>query len=195
MTTAPPILDPRHPPALLALAYARPGDRPLWSSYFAFEARLAEVGQRASQPLMAQLRLAWWRDRLKTPASQWPMGEPLLAALVPWDPERDALMALVDGWEAVLVGEDDGELLTEARVSAMLALGRLLGVAGEGEIERAARNWLCPEATASRTALPRAMRPLGVLGALARREVRRKDGTASRLGEAARLLRLALTGR
>lgn len=195
MRSALPILDPLRPPARLALAYARAQDRPLWSAYFALEARLAETGARTSQPMMAQLRLAWWRDRLKSPANDWPQGEPLLAALAPWDTERAALVGLVDGWEAVLVDEDTGGFLVEARVAAMLALGRLLGISAALEIERAARDWLNPEAATRAAALPKAMRPLGVLRGLAMREAARQNGAATWLGDAARLLRLALTGR
>lgn len=194
MSAAPQILDPHPPPARLALAYAK-ADRPLWSAYFALEARLAEAGRRTSQPLMAQLRLAWWRDWLNTPASDWPTGEPLLAALEPWDRERGALVGLVDGWEAVLVGDDAGRSLVEARVAVMLALGRLLGVDAAPEIAAAARDWLAPGTAAGGRSLPRPMRPLAVLRMLALREAARPDGATAPLGDAFALLRLALTGR
>lgn len=195
MNAAPQILDPQHPPARLALAYARAADRPLWTAYFALEARLAEAGARTSQPMMAQLRLAWWRDRLKCPARDWPTGEPLLAKLACWDAERAALAALVDGWEALLVGEDGGDALAEGRISAMLALARLCGIASGPAIERAARDWQAPASAAAGTTLPRPMRPLAVLRMLAMREAARQHGVAAPLGDVAALLRLALTGR
>ena len=50
-------------------------------------------------------------------------------------------------------------------------------------------------AAAGGTVLPRPMRPLAVLRALALREVRRQAGTATWLADAASLVRLALTGR
>lgn len=177
-------LDPAVPPARLALVYARAADRPLWAGYFALEARLAQTEARTSQPIMAQLRLAWWRDRLSTPPREWPTGEPLLAALAPWDAERAALVALVEGWEALLVGEDEGRQLAEARVRVMLALGRLLRAGGADAIERSARAWVGGDE--GRARLPRPMRPLAVLEALA--------GSASP-ASLARLLRLALIGR
>ena len=43
---------------------------------------------------MIQLRLAWWRDRLREPAADRPLGEPLLAILNAWDSETAALIAL-----------------------------------------------------------------------------------------------------
>lgn len=177
-------LNPEVPPARLALVYARPGERPLWRGYFALEARLAETELRVSQPIMAQLRLAWWRDRLATPAREWPAGEPLLASLAPWDAERSALVALVDGWEALLVEADDGRQLAEARVAVMLALGRLLEAGAATAIERVARAWVGLGEGEGR--LPTAMRPLAVL---------RAASAGGRAGKAARLLRLALTGR
>ena len=194
MTAAPHILDPDYPPARLALAYARAGDRPMWSAYFALEARLAQAGQRTSQPMMTQLRLAWWRDRLKSPVRDWPKGEPMLSALANWDGERAALVALVDGWEAVLVGEDAGQALAEARVSAMLALARLLGVIDGPAIERAARDWQALGPRARAQSLPRSMRPLAVLRVLALRDAARQRGVTSSLADAMALLRLALTG-
>lgn len=166
----------------------------MWSAYFALEARLAQAGQRTSQPMMAQLRLAWWRDRLKSPVRDWPKGEPLLAALTNWDGERTALIALVDGWEAVLVGEDAGHALAEARVSTMLALARLLGVEAGPAIERAARDWQAPGPGARAQSLPRPMRPLAALRVLALRDAARQRGVTAPLGDAIALLRLALTG-
>ncbi len=195
MSAETPILDPQHPPARLALAYALAADRQLWSAYFALEARLADAGRRTSQPMMAQLRLAWWRDRLNAPASDWPTGEPLLAALAPWDGERGALVGLVDGWEALLVEDDAGQSLAEARVLAMLALARLLKVDAAPAIEAAARNWLAPGTDTRNRSLPRPMRPLAVLRMLALREAARRGGSTQPLGDALALLRLALTGR
>lgn len=195
MSATPQILDPQHPPARLALAYATAAGRPLWSAYFALEARLAEAGRRTSQPMMTQLRLAWWRDRLNAPASDWPQGEPLLAALAPWDSERGALVTLVDGWEALLVGEDAGRALAEARVGTMLALARLLGIDAAPTIEAAARDWLAPDSVTSAPSLPRSMRPLAVLRLLAVRDAARQDRATAPFGDAFALLRLALTGR
>ena len=51
--------------------------------------------------MLAQIRLAWWREMFGRPASDWPAGEPLLAQLAAWDAERAGLAALADGWEAM----------------------------------------------------------------------------------------------
>ena len=57
---------------------------------------------QAREPLLGQVRLAWWRDRLGQDPADWPAGEPLLAALRGWQPQFAALAALVDGWELLL---------------------------------------------------------------------------------------------
>lgn len=187
-------LDPDLPPARLALAHARRGERAVWEGYFALEKRLSEAGARTSQPIMAQLRLAWWRDRFRTPCSEWPVGEPLLAALAPWDSEREALAGLVDGWEALLVGDDNGALLGEARVEVMRAMARLLGEDADDAVARSARDWLAGEASGT-ARLPRTMRPLGVLRALSLREAADRAGLVGRLQDALTLGRIALLGR
>lgn len=111
---------------------------------------------------MIQLRLAWWRDRMAEPAADWPRGEPLLGLLVAWDAERAALRALVDGWEAQVVGEDGGVSLDQARAGAIVALVRLAGLAETPAVTRAAADWAEGRAF-NPQGLPRALRPLVLL--------------------------------
>ena len=101
------------PPERLAVAYAPRAFRPLWEGFLLLDQRLAAATRAGRDPLMIQLRLAWWRDRFASPASEWPAGEPLLALLKPWDTQRAALRAMVDGWEARIVGEDGGEAMLD----------------------------------------------------------------------------------
>ena len=88
----------------LALAYAPRTARPAWLAVLALDQRLAGIVRSAREPLLAQIKLAWWRERLAEPVARWPQGEPLLSALAAWDGQAAALVALVAGWEAVLVG-------------------------------------------------------------------------------------------
>ncbi len=110
---------------------------------------------------MIQLRLAWWRDRLAEPAADWPKGEPLLQVLTAWDSERAALSALVDGWEAQVVGEDGGQALQRARAGAIVALARMAGLPANGTIAEAAADWASGRRL--RAPLPRALRPVILL--------------------------------
>lgn len=73
--------------------------RLLWS----FDARLAQIVRTTTEPMIGQMRLAWWEDVLSDQGGTKGKGEPLLAAL------RDAgltaqpgLGAMLDGWEALL---------------------------------------------------------------------------------------------
>ncbi|MBC2669498.1 hypothetical protein H7F53_10115 [Novosphingobium piscinae] len=160
----------------------------------ALDARLAGVVRAAREPMLAQLRLAWWRDRLSEDPTVWPRGEPVLAALANWGKQAAGLVALVDGWEALL----DEPPLTDAAIEGFVcgrsaAIGALAARVGVGpdEVVAAARDWAladlalhlgdpaeraCASAligSSKVTRLPRAMRPLAVMAGLNLRALRR----------------------
>ena len=149
------------PPERLAIAYAPRALRPAWTGLLALDHRLADTARPGRDAIMIQLRLAWWRDRLAEPAGCWPRGEPLLAVLAAWDSERAALTALVDGWEAQVVGEDGGVALDRARADAIVTLARMSGLAETAALHKAAADWVAGRAL--QTGLPRALRPLVLL--------------------------------
>jgi len=185
------LLDPLE---RLAVAYAPATMRPAWTGFLALDRRLADAARAGRDPIMIQLRLAWWRDRFDAPAENWPAGEPLLATLRCWEGERPALRGLVDGWEARNVGDDGGAELGKARIAAVAALARLSGIADDAEVRRAAAEWL-GEMPVSGPAprLPRAMRPLAILRGMALREDAGKAGSPWRDLMAA--MRLGMIGR
>lgn len=155
----------------LSLVYASVRSRQIWLGYLALESRLERAARPGDQPMLAQIKLAWWRDRFAEPASLWPSGEPLLAALTAWDEERSALTGLVDGWEAMTIHEDQGVQLRAARVEALLALLRLTDARDRGEdVRLATLEWIDRERSGEGVArLSKAMRPLAVLRAVALR--------------------------
>ena len=161
------LLDELPPLSRLAIAYAPAAARPLWTALLALDARLSRAVEAASSPLIAQLKLAWWRDRMRTAAIEWPRGEPLLAALTAFDGERRALETLIDCWEAMIdeePGEGAFERLVEARGGAVAALARLLSSRADPRaIAALARQWTRPGAQAATPRLPRALRPLLIL--------------------------------
>lgn len=180
------------PPVRLALAYAPAAARPAWTALLALDHRLARAVAQASSPLIAQLKLAWWRDRMRRPASAWPAGEPLLAALRPFDGERAALEALIDAWEG-LIDEEAGEgamtALAEARAAAVGALARVLSSPADVRaIGALARRWTVPGIGIDAPWVPRALRPLVVLADLPR------PGEAGPVAFL-RIVRLGLLGR
>lgn len=179
----------------LALAYAPARSRALWLGLFGLDARLGAVVQAAHEPLLAQIKLAWWRDELAKSPSSRAQGEPLLALLSAWGDQAAGLSALVDGWE-VMLGRGPlghGELLQIAEARALACAGftvRLDLAAAEPEAKRAARGWALAELGAAltepdqraaaldliaqqdwhRARLPRELRPLAVLHGLAERQ-------------------------
>ena len=180
------------PPLRLAAAYAPARVRAAWTALLALDHRLSRAVNGASSPLLAQLKLAWWRDRMREPAARWPAGEPLLAALARFDAERAALAALVDGWEG-LIGEEADEAAFErlalARAGAVAALARVVHCPVEpNALAAVARRWTLPGAPSVSARLPRALRPLVVLANLPRPD---EAGPLALL----RIVRLGMFGR
>lgn len=166
--------------------------------------------------MLAQMRLAWWRDRLSENPTDWPPGDPLLALLQRWrDPA--VLSPLVDGWEHLL-----GETLERPDIDNFAA-GRgaaFAGLAGElGAPDAAAassgRVWALADlaanlsdpaeqadvlalAASESASLPRArgLRSLAVLGALGRRAISRGGRPLLEgRGAALTVMRVGLFGR
>lgn len=101
------------PPARLALAYAPVEIRSAFSLLLQFDARFAGIAGNASEPLIAQMKLAWWRDAIRAAIPQRPKGEPLLSGLYALNNPvlNDAAMQLVDAWE-ILIAHDDWSVST-----------------------------------------------------------------------------------
>lgn len=177
------------PDRRLALGYAPATARPLFLGLYALDAKLAGIVRSAREPMLGQLKLAWWRDQLAKPVAARPLGEPVLAALTPWGDNATALAALVDGWEPLL-GDDypakaDLADFAAARGTACAALAGLLGADPEAA-RRAGQGWalgdlglmlgpaeqlrqLAAAADWRTPRLNRAMRPLLIHHGLARR--------------------------
>jgi len=210
-------------PALqrMALAYAPTPAREPTLALFALDARLASLIRQSSEPMLAQLRLAWWREALSGDPTQWPRGEPLLGALRSWDGQLPALMQLVDGWEAMTgdapLPSEALDRLASARGAAFAALAEIVGAPGKAQAAaHSGRAWALADIASRltrseemRTAvelvagqdwktggLPRQLRPLAVLHGLAARSVRRGEqpGQAGPLALLA-AIRLGLLGR
>jgi len=187
-------------PALqrLALAYAPRRAHGPMLALLALDNRLAGVVRNASDPMMAQIRIAWWREILAQDQAHWPNGEPLLAALRNWRECAGDLVPLADGWEhlvgADLLDKEAIEAFVGGRANAFAALARVLGhQASTATAERLGRGWaladlawrlqspdekeiagqLIVSADWSRASLPRDLRPLAVLFGLAARSVRK----------------------
>ena len=217
MTDSLSLVDLLGPAARLALAYAPARTRPLTLGLLALDQRLGDTIRSVREPVLAQIRLAWWREQLETPGGAADRGEPLLAALAPWGEQRAALARLTDGWEE-MIGEaplDPAALAAcaAARAAPWAVLAQLLGHdphealrAGQGWAladlaprlshpdERAAVLDLAAAHDWRRPRLPRDLRPLLVLHGLARRS-RGQEPLLDGGGSMVAALRLGLLGR
>jgi 15-cis-phytoene synthase len=101
-------LEELAPPVRLALAYTPKQVRAAWELVLRFDSRFAGIIGATSEPLIGQMKLAWWRDALGTAAPMRPKGEPLLSELSEVaDPQLDRAAAdLVEAWEALVVTEE-----------------------------------------------------------------------------------------
>ncbi len=209
------------PAIRLALAYARASDRPVFEALFALDRRLADAVRQASEPIIAQMKLAWWRDRFAQDRAEWPKGEPLLERLAGWDADVARLGMLVDGWEALL---QEGALIDEAiaafgegRATAWSVAARTVHQ-GEASPRYDASLWAYADLAAHCSSpedaervrevarnqglldrapprLPRPLRTLGVLGALGRRSLRSGRPILSGGGDFLAAVRTGMLGR
>jgi Squalene/phytoene synthase len=166
-------VDPLTPPELLSVAYAPAELREGWRWLLAFDRRLGSIVRDVREPLIAQMKLAWWRDLLGKEARHRPKGEPMVAALNALNSiavER-AAGTMVDAWEQQLSGEE--------AVPLALGYAALIGVGPRDAVQAAALQF----------PIARAFRPVSIM-ALAR-QVEAKGARAGGL----RLSWHGLTGR
>lgn len=205
----------------LAMAYAPRAARGPTLALLALDQRLARTLSQVSEPIAAQLRLAWWRDTLKA-GLKGEGADPLFGALLPWQGLEEPLIALVDAWEEMLTDPPlpsrAMEGLADARAMCFVALSRVLDCRSgrEKQVAPAARIWALADLAAGLSdpqeravccglahemalvvaPLPRPLRTLSVLAGLGARSIR-KGRTELLHGPADMLLaiRIGMTGR
>lgn len=205
------------PECRLALAYVGAARRDSAAALFALDAALGALVAGGSQPMVTQIKIAWWRDALARLDSGPPPAEPMLervaARLIPVGITGAELGTLADGWEHLLSPEP--LVREDLDAFAILRGGRLFGLAARAlggvpspQVERAGEAWaLADLARRSRNAEDRAaaldaarqrlgpdarwpapLRPLGMLARLARRDAARGPGRIERQGSPPRML-------
>ncbi len=190
---------------------------------FALDRRLADASRQASEPIIAQMKLAWWRDRFAQPHADWPKGEPLLARLAVWDADVARLGALVDGWEALLAEGplSDGAIadFVEGRAVSWSIAARTLGQEDDRTLEwvrDAGALWAVAD-LADHVAgvedrqrvwdyshhqqrfgppkLPRGLRPFAILARLAHRAIMNRRAMLGAKGDFLAAVRTGMLGR
>jgi phytoene synthase len=104
------------PPARLAIAYAPTELRPAFALLLQIDNRFADILRHAREPMIAQIKMAWWREAFASAAEARPKGEPLLQALneVGGRIPLSALEALVSAWEHLLGSERFSQEVVDA---------------------------------------------------------------------------------
>lgn len=202
------------PDVTLALSYVPALRRPALHALFALDSALGAALAGGREPMIARIKLAWWRDSLERLDREKPPAEPVLQALaelvLPAGISGAELAEMEEGWavlpsDAPLLAED---LAAHARKRGALLFAcaaRLLGSDGEAGGEAWALVDLARHcgnsedrdaALAAARALPPSprvpsrLRPLGMLGALARRDAEPGRSHWEKQGSPKRMLRM-----
>ncbi|MDP8913947.1 MAG: hypothetical protein M3N39_10280 [Pseudomonadota bacterium] len=212
----------------LALTYVPTSARPAVDALWRLDAALGGVLAGGREPLISQIKLTWWRDALEKLDLEKAPAEPVLEAvagkILPAGVSGSALSEMEEGWTVLL---SQAPLTASDLASYSAARGGLLfrysaAILAGGlspEMEQAGEGWalvdlarhshaqdaaasisLAGERLAPSAGLvwPSALRPLGMLAALARRDVERGTERFEEHGAPGRMLRMfrhRLTGR
>ena len=134
------------PPANLAVAYTPVAFRAAFTLLLQLDMRFADIVRKAREPMIAQIKLAWWRDAFVAEPALRPKGEPLLQAVGTCGDviSPSALEDVVSAWE-LLLGEDawaaqDVEAHAALRGDAIF--GSYAAWIGEGcDVSALSRQW------------------------------------------------------
>lgn len=150
---------------------------------------MGAVTASASEPTLAAIKLAWWRESLEKLDNAPPPAEPRLQAaareLLPRGLTGADLAELEKSWALLLQANEAFERSAALRGRTLFALAaRLLGVPMDDCLEEASRDFAVADLGRRRIgpvsrgsvpatpSAPRAARPLTALAALARRDLR-----------------------
>lgn len=207
--------DTLSPEAELALAWSREKVRGPLTMALQLDRRLARIVARTTEPMLGQMRLAWWREALGKPPGERPRGDAVLDGLgLHWAGREAALVQMVDAWEVLVtaqsLGTAEAGMLGEGRGAFFAALAPESTAAEAARLAAAGRAWALADAAAGVSdpaergvlvaaglaraddlgRFPRGLRGLAVLEALALRALRR-GGEPLMAGRGAALAALA----
>lgn len=195
--------------------------RPRLATAFALDQRLSRIIAQATEPLLAQMRLAWWRDQLAKPVAERPSGDAVLDAIGEhWAGEEGSLSAMVNGWEQMLADpplpRDVAQSFAQGRAAPVIRAASAGAAKSDAAVDASAQLWalvdaaahvsqqqerellldLARECSPRLAPLPRSLRGLFVLAGLAQRALDRDDPTLmTGRGAALKALRLGIFGR
>jgi 15-cis-phytoene synthase len=186
----------------LALAYGASASRAGLTAVFWLDRILGRAVASASQPLIGQVRLAWWREQCRAIANAGEVRDPCLISIRGLVREgrisEARLEGLVDSWEVMLDDVSDPEALLAqfgmGRGTAVFGMAAgIVGCAFADVMVTAGKTWalvdfarragslplaerafaIAAETTGSALNLPRAMRVCAILTRFAERDISR----------------------
>lgn len=140
----------------LALSYAPGRSRGALDALFALDAALGNVLRTTREPLVGQMRLAWWREALQGLDASDAPAEPVLQSLtgvvLPLGITGRALSEMVEAWEPLL-----GDIRTQSiddharlRGRALFTIaGMAVGAAPEDPVGDAGEGWALADLAAN----------------------------------------------
>jgi len=140
----------------LAFSYAPDRSRAALEALFALDTALGNILRTTSEPLVGQMRLAWWREALQSLDTSGAPAEPVLQSLtalaLPLGITGAALSAMVDGWEPLLGDSGLGSIEDHARLRgrALFAMAGVALDAAEGDpVGEAGEGWALADLAAN----------------------------------------------
>ena len=140
----------------LAFSYAPDRSRAALEALFALDTALGNILRTTSEPLVGQMRLAWWREALQSLDTSGAPAEPVLQSLtalaLPLGITGAALSAMVDGWEPLLGDSRLGSIEDHARLRgrALFAMAGVALDAAEGDpVGEAGEGWALADLAAN----------------------------------------------
>lgn len=98
----------------LTALYAPADARPALFALFAFNVELARIREHVSEPMIGEIRLAWWREAVEGAYAGAPRAHPVVEALarfvVPRQVPADLLIACIDARLSDIYGEQPATL-------------------------------------------------------------------------------------
>ncbi|MFN3388670.1 MAG: squalene/phytoene synthase family protein [Allosphingosinicella sp.] len=216
-------MTPLDPDRILALSYVPARRRPAVEALWRLDLALGQALAGGREPLISQIKLAWWREALEkldsAPAPSEPVLQAVAAHVLPAGVSGTELAAMEEGWAVLLSPErlSAADLQTYAarrggllfrHSAALLGGGEPAAGAGEAwaliDLARHSAEEADVEAAvaaargrARARRWPARLRPLGMLAALARRDAeagRPRWEAQGAPGRMLRMLRHRLTG-
>ena len=126
------------PDRFLTALFAPPERREALLTLYAFNNELARARESASQPMLAMIRLQWWREVVEGARRAHEVAAPLAALLDSGAVDRAEALALIDAREAELDGvatlADWRAYVLASAGGLAMAAGRVLGAPGEARL-------------------------------------------------------------